>query len=64
MFWNDIFNVMQLPEGGVLNHKIMNEAQNFNTALNFLRSDEPPLFGSCCYAVGFLFSQILTIKNK
>lgn len=54
-------NEMQLTEGGVLNHKIMNEAQNLNIALNFLRSDKPPLLVRCCYAVGFLLSQLLTI---
>lgn len=35
-------------------HKIMNEAQNLNIALNFLRSDEPPLLVRCCYRFGLL----------
>jgi len=36
-----VANVLQLTGGGVINHKIMNEPQNLNIALNFLRSDEP-----------------------
>jgi hypothetical protein len=54
-------NGLQLPEGGDF------EALHFQLSTNFDRSTkldlttEPPLLGSCCYAVGFLFLSVVAL---